>query len=238
MRFKPPPSIDSKIGWRVEFRTMDIQVTDFENSALLVVISMLYNILNHFDVNFMMHISKIDENMERAHKKDAYFKEKFWFRTNILPTGKCYKWNIMDKTDFTQSNNFANGEDPSNPYGCCFNDEESYHELYIYEILEGKPEINYKGIYPLINEYMAKRQYNKEDVEQANMYMQFILERAKGEVQTGAHYIRNFVLNHPEYKKDSIVSPAIAFDLLSNIVNMNSSVEDRAQLLGKKWLIQ
>ena len=24
MRFKPPPSKDSKIGWRVEFRTMDI----------------------------------------------------------------------------------------------------------------------------------------------------------------------------------------------------------------------
>ena len=24
LRFKPPPSIDSTIGWRVEFRTMDI----------------------------------------------------------------------------------------------------------------------------------------------------------------------------------------------------------------------
>jgi len=24
MRFKPPPALDSKIGWRVEFRTMDI----------------------------------------------------------------------------------------------------------------------------------------------------------------------------------------------------------------------
>ncbi len=24
MRFKPPPSLESKIGWRVEFRTMDI----------------------------------------------------------------------------------------------------------------------------------------------------------------------------------------------------------------------
>ena len=24
LRFKPPPSQDSKIGWRVEFRTMDI----------------------------------------------------------------------------------------------------------------------------------------------------------------------------------------------------------------------
>ena len=61
---------------------------------------MLYNILNHFDVNFMMPISKIDENMERAHERDAYYKGKFWFRTNILPTGKCYKWNIMEESDY------------------------------------------------------------------------------------------------------------------------------------------
>lgn len=67
--------------------------------------------------------------------------------------------------------------------------------------------------------------------------MQFVLERAKGEVQTGAHYIREFVLNHPEYKKDSIVSPKIAYDLMSNIINMNQSVEDRAKLLGKRWII-
>jgi glutamate--cysteine ligase catalytic subunit len=70
-------------------------LTDLENSALIVAIAMLYNILNHFDINFMMPISLIDENMETAHKRDAYFKEKFWFRTNILPTGKCYRHNIL-----------------------------------------------------------------------------------------------------------------------------------------------
>ena len=67
---------------------------------------MLYNILNHFDINFMMHISKIDENMKRAHNVDAYLKEKFWFRTNILPTGKCYKYNKMLSTDYLHSNDF------------------------------------------------------------------------------------------------------------------------------------
>lgn len=41
MRFKPPPSNDSKIGWRVEFRTPDIQMTDFENSALTMLVVML-----------------------------------------------------------------------------------------------------------------------------------------------------------------------------------------------------
>ena len=28
-------------------------------------------------------------------------------------------------------------------------------EMFIYEILEGKPDIGYKGLYPLIEEYMC-----------------------------------------------------------------------------------
>ena len=84
MRFKPPPSLDSSIGWRVEFRTLDIQLTDFENAALCIALSMIVNIVNHFDVDLIMPISKIDENMERAHKRDAILKEKFWFRIDIV----------------------------------------------------------------------------------------------------------------------------------------------------------
>jgi len=46
MRLKPPPNEDSEIGWRVEFRPMDIQLTDFENAALTVFTGMIANILN------------------------------------------------------------------------------------------------------------------------------------------------------------------------------------------------
>ena len=38
---------------------------------MFVVIGMIYNILDHFDINFVMDINKIDENMERAHLMDA-----------------------------------------------------------------------------------------------------------------------------------------------------------------------
>lgn len=34
-------------------------------------------------------------------------------------------------------------------------EEEIFRELYIHEILEGKSEIGFKGIYPLIYEYLA-----------------------------------------------------------------------------------
>lgn len=47
----------------------------------------------------------------------------------------------MEETDYTLSNKFANGINVENPHGCCFDDNEVYHELYLYEIFEGKPEI-------------------------------------------------------------------------------------------------
>jgi len=71
LRFKPPPSLTSTIGWRLEFRTMDIQLTDFENAALIVALTMILNVINEYDVNFIMPISKIDENMDRAHLREA-----------------------------------------------------------------------------------------------------------------------------------------------------------------------
>ena len=67
MRFKPPPSQNSSIGWRVEFRTMDIQLTDFENTCLIVALGLIVNVINHFDVNFIIPITLADENMKRAH---------------------------------------------------------------------------------------------------------------------------------------------------------------------------
>lgn len=84
LRFKPPPSYDSEIGWRVEFRSMDIQLTDFENTALIMTLAMIINVINNFDVDFIMPISLIDQNMMTAHTRDAVYKEKFWFKTSIV----------------------------------------------------------------------------------------------------------------------------------------------------------
>ena len=84
MRFKPPPSQTSNIGWRVEFRTMDIQFTDFENTCLIVFMGLLVNVINHFDVDFIIPISLSDQNMERAHFRDAILNNKFWVNVNCV----------------------------------------------------------------------------------------------------------------------------------------------------------
>lgn len=46
---------------------MDIQITDFENAALTVMTGMIANLVNAFDVDFVIPITKVDENMIRSH---------------------------------------------------------------------------------------------------------------------------------------------------------------------------
>lgn len=99
MRFKPPPSQNSSIGWRVEFRTMDIQLTDFENSCLLVILGLVVNVINHFNLDFVLPISKCDENMERAHKRNGVLNQKFWFNKNFIQAEKYWECDLQ-KSDF------------------------------------------------------------------------------------------------------------------------------------------
>jgi glutamate--cysteine ligase catalytic subunit len=82
VRFKPPPP-NSDIGWRVEFRPMEIQLTDFENAAFCCFIVLITRIISSLELNFYIPISKVDENMKIAHKRNAIINEKFYFRKNL-----------------------------------------------------------------------------------------------------------------------------------------------------------
>lgn len=82
LRFKPPPNDD--IGWRVEFRSMDAQITDFENAAFSVFIVLVTRVILSYQLTNYLPMSLIDANMEFAHKRDAIRTEKFWIRTNVM----------------------------------------------------------------------------------------------------------------------------------------------------------
>ena len=79
MRFKPPPP-GSDIGWRVEFRTIEAQITDFENAAFVSFCILLSRAMASFKCNFYIPLSLVQINMERAQRRDAVLKEKFYFR--------------------------------------------------------------------------------------------------------------------------------------------------------------
>jgi glutamate--cysteine ligase catalytic subunit len=82
MRFKPPP-INSPIGWRVEFRPTELQITDFENAAFVTFLVLMTRAILSFKLDMLIPISKVDENLQRAQKRDACLREKFYFRKNI-----------------------------------------------------------------------------------------------------------------------------------------------------------
>ena len=84
MRFKPPP-VGSDIGWRVEFRSMDIQLTDSENAAFSVFIVLLVRTMLHYKLNLYIPLSKVDDNMNKARLANAVLEQKFWFRKDISP---------------------------------------------------------------------------------------------------------------------------------------------------------
>jgi glutamate--cysteine ligase catalytic subunit len=82
VRFKPPPP-GSPIGWRVEFRPMEVQFSDFENAAFVTFAVLLTRIISSFELNLYMPLSLVDTNMQTAHKRDAARQDKFYFRKNI-----------------------------------------------------------------------------------------------------------------------------------------------------------
>lgn len=121
IRFKPPPP-NSPIAWRVEFRSMEVQLTDFENAAFSIFIVLLTRAILSFDLNFYMPISKVDENMHRAQKRNAAREQKFFFRNSVFPTG----WSSIThdlrsrpsspmRNGFARSNGNSNGDRKSSP---------------------------------------------------------------------------------------------------------------------------
>ena len=61
LRFKPPPSLDSDIGWRVEFRSMDAQVNPEQNFLFCHAVLILFRLVtdSSLNLNFMVPISKV-----------------------------------------------------------------------------------------------------------------------------------------------------------------------------------
>lgn len=87
VRLKIP--IDDTIGWRVEFRTMEVQLMADENAAYSLLIHLFTRALHrNKKLNLYIPISKVSENFQRAHQRDAVRKVKFWFRTNIFDLGE------------------------------------------------------------------------------------------------------------------------------------------------------
>lgn len=109
MRFKPPPPYSS-IGWRVEFRPCEVQITDFENAAIVCFIVLLTRVILSYKLNLLIPISKVDQNMAKAQKRNAVKNEKFWFRKDITSNTIKKENTIEEEYDEFTVNEIINGK--------------------------------------------------------------------------------------------------------------------------------
>jgi hypothetical protein len=67
-------------GWRVEFRPLEIQLTDFENAAFSLLTVLSTRSLLAMGYNFYLPVSLMETNMQRAQLDNAVMTQKFWVR--------------------------------------------------------------------------------------------------------------------------------------------------------------
>lgn len=223
MRFKPPPP-GNDIGWRVEVRPMEIQITDFENAAFSVFVVLITRAILSFDLNFYIPIQKTTENMETAHLRNAVTEQKFWFRKNPFPAMRQPRSGTSTPTQFSRP------PSPSAPV------EDEYELMTVNEVMNGKAD-GFPGLIPLVERYLSSINVDVEIRCEMARYLNLIRRRATGELWTAAKWIRHFVAEHKEYKKDSVVGEGITFDLVKAVEQMTIN-EGRdglgAEMLGQR----
>ncbi len=225
MRFKPPPAgVD--IGWRVEFRPMEIQITDFENAAFSVFIVLITRAILSFGLNFYIPIARVTENMETAHKRDAVLCEKFWFRRSVFPT--------RSPRLYGANGSGANTPIPSRPPTPSGPVEDEYEEMSVNEVINGSDD--FPGLIPIVESYLDSLNVDVATQCELQRYLNLIRDRASGKLWTAAKWIREFVKEHPDYKGDSEVGDHINHDLIGAVIQIErdggTEVKNVEKLLG------
>lgn len=210
MRFKPPPP-GSSIGWRVEFRPMEVQFTDFENASFSIFIVLVTRAILSYNLNFYLPISKVDENMKVAHHRNAILEEKFWFRTNVFREGDEHSAN-GDAVGNGQANGSASAAAANHG---------NYEQLSIDEIINGSA-TGFVGLIPIVRQYLQNVNVDTETLCTLEKHLSLVSKRASGELKSNATWIREFVRSHPAYKFDSVVSPEIHYDLVKAIEKLTN----------------
>lgn len=255
VRWKPPPPRNSPndphIGWRTEFRTMELQLTDFENAAFTAFTVLLTRVILTFDLNLYIPLSRVDSNMQRAHSRNSASKGKFFFRRHMAPLeegddGYGVKYNSMFSRAVngnTQANvtagraydeldeNGVSRQRRTAPFAPGSDEENSFEEMTMAEIMCGKGDY-FPGLIPLVQAYLDYINCDSITRKRLNTYLDFIEKRAVGELVTPATWMRNYVRNHPAYKGDSVLTDEIAYDLVQICTDIGVGKVHIPEMLG------
>ena len=219
LRFKAPVLSSKGTGWRIEVRTMEVQITDFENAAFSIFVILLTKAILHFNLNLYIPIAKIDENMEIAHTRDAVVSQNFFFRTRITPETVHSKFG--SRVPYTNGGSIQDVplKAPDKPV------TDEYRLMSINEIINGTSASRDEspGLLPLIHKYLDTCDYDSTTRNRLDEYLNFIRERANGNLPTTAKWLRSFVHKHPEYESNSVVGAGVLYDLMRLVEKMSET---------------
>ncbi|KAL8876794.1 MAG: hypothetical protein Q9198_005075, partial [Flavoplaca austrocitrina] len=202
VRFKPPPPKNvHNIGWRVEFRSMEVQPTDCENAAFSIFVILLTRAILAFDVDFYMPISLVGENMETAHARDAVRCREFYFPATwmtedaheVRSRGPVDKPSIISSASDHARPDSPSSISPLNPKG----KPTEYPPTPISTLINGPPSSaptpSAPGLLPLIRRYLSTLPVTLLTPAQGvklEPYLELVARRADGLDVTPATRIR------------------------------------------------
>ena len=131
----------------------------------------------------------MDENMRRAHKRNAVHGERFFFRKFIAPFQEELLQEVLQRGTEGGSGSEGAGvpagvsdsaRKAANPCGGCdfWDIQDSYEEMTTREIFLGK-ECYYPGLIPLVYAYLDFIKCSKETFSKIDEYLQYIVRYAR-----------------------------------------------------------
>lgn len=157
-------------GWRVEFRPLEVQLTDFENAAYAMFVVLVSRMLIAQRHSFYLPMSYVEENMRRAQLKDAVRTQKFYFPrniglSNISTTGSAFTKQFpaipsKEEIEIVQLtlDEIINGEKPST----------STATAEVTSVDSVSSQNLFPGLVPLLQQYLASIGYG---VHQSSNYL-------------------------------------------------------------------
>jgi len=162
---------------------------------------------------------QVEENMKEAQKRDAAITKQFWFRKDITLPRNLVK--------HFASRNTSDGEGKLNMMKCddrirASDDDPNQRceQMSIDQIINGSAE--FPGLIPLLNFYLSSMEIDADTRCTLCNAMNLVSKRAKGIMPTPAKLIRDFIVSHPEYKQDSVVSEPINYDLFQLLMRLQN----------------
>lgn len=87
------------------------------------------------------------------------------------------------------------------------------------------------GIITLCQQFMDLKEWPVDKKEETMNYLNFLAMRARGEIFTGARFIRNFVMSHPDYNQDSFLTAKIQYDLMKMLDSLDGPANEAKTIL-------